>query len=67
MRQRLLRRGNPGARRGIGMAFTDAPGGRTGVVVRFDAEPEHGTDLQPHGWQAILDNFARHAEAKSVA
>ncbi|HPF27159.1 MAG TPA: SRPBCC family protein [Steroidobacteraceae bacterium] len=34
------------------------------VVVRvtFDAESEHPIDMQRTGWQAILDNFARHVE-----
>ncbi|MEZ5703425.1 MAG: SRPBCC family protein [Burkholderiaceae bacterium] len=35
-----------------------------GVVVRvtFDAEQEHPVEQQRGGWQAILDNFARHVE-----
>jgi uncharacterized protein YndB with AHSA1/START domain len=39
-------------------------GGR-GVTVRetFDAESTHSLDQQRQGWQAILDNFARHVEA----
>jgi uncharacterized protein YndB with AHSA1/START domain len=37
-----------------------------GVRVRetFDAESENPADLQRQGWQAILDNFARHVESK---
>jgi uncharacterized protein YndB with AHSA1/START domain len=37
------------------------------VVVReiFDAETENPPELQRAGWQAILDNFARHVEAKA--
>ena len=37
-----------------------------GVLVReiFDAESENSPEMQRDGWQAILDNFARHAEAK---
>ena len=37
-----------------------------GVLVRetFDAETENSPELQRQGWQAILDNFGRHAEAK---
>ena len=37
-----------------------------GVVVRvtFDSEPTHSIEQQKGGWQAILDNFARHVEAK---
>ncbi|MEZ5922773.1 MAG: SRPBCC family protein [Hyphomicrobiaceae bacterium] len=57
----------------IGYAF----GGRTaevdfipgpdGVRVRvtFDAETSHSVEQQQAGWQAILDNFARHTGAGS--
>ena len=36
------------------------------VVVKetFDAETENTPELQRAGWQAILDNFRRHVEAK---
>jgi hypothetical protein len=36
-----------------------------GVAVRvtFDSESTHSIELQRRGWQAILNNFARHAEA----
>ncbi len=49
-------------------------GDRTGVVefitgtnsvtvrVTFDAESEHPVEQQRHGWQAILNNFAKHVE-----
>ena len=30
----------------------------------FDAETENPPELQRTGWQAILDNFRRHVEAK---
>lgn len=38
------------------------------VVVKttFDAEAENSTEMQRTGWQAILDNFGRHVEAKPV-
>jgi len=38
-----------------------------GVLVKniFDAETENPPELQQQGWQAILDNFRRHVEAKS--
>lgn len=44
------------------IVFEPAP---TGAVVRvtFDAETEHPVEMQRGGWQAILDSFARHAEA----
>ncbi|HXE22046.1 MAG TPA: SRPBCC family protein [Rhodoferax sp.] len=37
----------------------------TGVTVRvtFDAESENPVEQQRQGWQAILNNFARHVEA----
>jgi uncharacterized protein YndB with AHSA1/START domain len=37
-----------------------------GVLVKetFDAETEHPLEMQRAGWQAILDNFRRHVEAK---
>ena len=37
---------------------------RKGVVVRitFDSEPTHSIEQQQGGWQAILNNFARHVE-----
>jgi uncharacterized protein YndB with AHSA1/START domain len=37
-----------------------------GVHVRetFDAETENPPELQRDGWQAILDNFRRHVEAR---
>lgn len=37
-----------------------------GVLVRviFDAEGQNPIDMQRDGWQAILDNFGRHVEAK---
>ena len=39
------------------------------VVVRvtFDAERTHSVEQQRGGWQAILDNFARYVERKTVA
>ena len=38
-----------------------------GVLVKetFDAETENPAELQKQGWQAILDNFGRHVEAKA--
>lgn len=39
--------------------------GPEGVTVRetFDAESTHSAEQQRDGWQAILDNFARHVES----
>ncbi len=40
--------------------------GQDGVTVRetFDAETTHSEEQQRQGWQAILNNFAKHVEAK---
>lgn len=39
--------------------------GATHVTVRvtFDAETQNSVEMQRDGWQAILNNFARHVEA----
>lgn len=42
--------------------FADSPNG-VKVRVTFDSEPTHSVEQQQQGWQAILDNFARHVEA----
>jgi uncharacterized protein YndB with AHSA1/START domain len=41
--------------------------GTDGVTVRetFDAETTYSEEQQRGGWQAILDNFTRHVEAKA--
>lgn len=41
--------------------------GENGVTVRetFDAESTHPVEQQRQGWQAILNNFAKHVAAKS--
>jgi uncharacterized protein YndB with AHSA1/START domain len=41
--------------------------GPDGVTVResFDAETGNSIEQQRQGWQAILDNFARHVQAKA--
>jgi uncharacterized protein YndB with AHSA1/START domain len=40
--------------------------GSNGVTVRstFDAETQHSIEQQRQGWQAILNNFAKHVEAR---
>ena len=35
------------------------------VRVTFDSESTHSTEQQRDGWQAILNNFKRHVEAKA--
>lgn len=44
------------------VAFAPAEGGVL-VRVSFDAETENSPEQQREGWQAILNNFARHVEA----
>ena len=43
--------------------FKEGPDGVT-VTVTFDAEQTHSEEQQRGGWQAILDRFVRHVEAK---
>lgn len=43
--------------------FTETPDG-VNVKVVFDAEATHSIEQQQGGWQAILDNFARHVEGR---
>lgn len=40
--------------------------GANGITVRvtFDAESENPVEQQRQGWQAILNNFAKHVEAR---
>lgn len=40
--------------------------GADGVTVRvtFDGEPAHSEEQQRTGWQAILENFARHVKGQ---
>ncbi|MGV3538933.1 MAG: hypothetical protein ACO1OQ_03935 [Rufibacter sp.] len=38
--------------------------GMTGVRESFEIEDVKSVDLQRAGWQAILDNFKKHAEAQ---
>ena len=42
--------------------FADGPKG-VKVRVTFDSEATHPIEQQRDGWQAILNNFARHVEA----
>lgn len=52
--------------REVTVNFEEAPGG-VRIRVVFDAESENPAEFQQQGWQAILDSFARYAEAKSGA
>ena len=51
--------------RNVRVEFSRAGGG---VLVKetFDAESENKPEVQRQGWQAILDHFARHVEAKAA-
>lgn len=42
-------------------------GDAVAVRVTFDAEDTHSEEQQREGWQAILDNFARHVRSGSGA
>jgi uncharacterized protein YndB with AHSA1/START domain len=57
----LMYRMNDG--REVTVQFQETSGG---VMVKeeFDAEMENNPELQRNGWQAILNNFARHVESK---
>jgi uncharacterized protein YndB with AHSA1/START domain len=43
--------------------FTPGPAG-VRVRVTFDSESTHSIEQQRQGWQSILDNFARHVQAR---
>jgi len=45
------------------VVFTSHSSG-VGVRLIFDSDPTHSTERQRDGWQAILNNFARHVESK---
>jgi uncharacterized protein YndB with AHSA1/START domain len=49
--------------REVSVEFAERPGG---VLVKetFETESQNPPELQRQGWQAILDNFGRHVEAK---
>lgn len=50
--------------RNVKVEFTETTDG-VRVTETFDAESENTPEVQRQGWQAILDNFARHVEAKN--
>ena len=49
--------------REVKVEFSERPGG-VYVKESFDPESENPHEMQRQGWQAILDNFGRHVEAK---
>ena len=50
--------------REVQIEFLERP---DGVLVKetFETETENPAEMQREGWQAILDNFGRHVEAKN--
>ena len=48
--------------RHVKIEFAETPGG-VKVSETFDPESENSEELQRSGWQAILDNFKKHAES----
>lgn len=53
---------------GGGSGIVEFSDGHSGVTVKatFDSEVTHSEDQQRAGWQAILDNFARHVVARQT-
>lgn len=49
--------------REVQVVFREEAGG-VRVIETFDAEGQNSAEMQRSGWQAILDNFGRHVEAK---
>jgi uncharacterized protein YndB with AHSA1/START domain len=49
--------------RGAVVEFAEGPTG-VSVKVTFDSESTHSEEQQRTGWQAILDNFAKHVQAQ---
>ena len=41
-------------------------GSETRIRESFDAENENPVEMQRSGWQAILDNFKKYAEGRSI-
>jgi uncharacterized protein YndB with AHSA1/START domain len=47
--------------RNVSIVFRET-GGKTELTETFDTETENSLELQKNGWQAILENFRKHAE-----
>lgn len=45
------------------IAFEAVSPTQTKVVITFDPEAENPEEMQRQGWQAILDNYKKHAES----
>lgn len=52
--------------RSMVVEFIDGPDGVT-VRESFAPDPDHSEDFQRQGWQAILDNFARHVLSQQAS
>ena len=50
--------------RKVSVSFTEKDG-VTHISETFDAEHENPEEMQRQGWQSILDNFKKHAEANA--
>ncbi len=50
--------------RKVEVMFADK-GGKTHILETFDAESENPVEMQRAGWQSIMDNFKKYAEAQS--
>lgn len=48
----------------ISVDFKETANGVT-IIESFDADAEYSVEQQRQGWQAILNNFKRHVEAKA--
>jgi uncharacterized protein YndB with AHSA1/START domain len=48
--------------RNVSVVFEKRQEGVTHVIETFDPEDENPIDMQRAGWQAILENFKKHAE-----
>jgi predicted 3-demethylubiquinone-9 3-methyltransferase (glyoxalase superfamily)/uncharacterized protein YndB with AHSA1/START domain len=51
--------------RKVSIAFSRT-NGKTKIIETFEPENENSIEKQHDGWQAILDNFKRYAEVRSV-
>lgn len=51
--------------RKVEVLFSKVHDNETLVTETFDAETENSEELQRAGWQSILDNFKRYAEASN--
>lgn len=45
------------------VTFKDLGGGKVQITEMFDGEMENSEEVQKEGWQSILNNFKRYAEA----